>query len=299
MNGMLQGKSLVIVGGTAGIGFSAAKAFLAAGARVVIVGREQEKVDAAIQELGGRALGLAGDATDPQCALAAIRVAVGNFGTLHGLYHVAGGSGRRLGDGPLDTLTDEGWDFTLRLNLTSVFYSNRAAVQQFLKQGGGGSVVNVSSVLAFSPSPRHFGTHAYAAAKAAIVGLTQSAASTYAVQNIRFNVLAPALVATAMSQRAQKDERLMQYIQTKQPLDGGRISQPEDLDAAAVFLLSDAARFVTGQVLAVDGGWSVTEGQMPGAEAPVRRPAESHPTEASPTLWHTMGRIWGKTQRKK
>src|SRR5213076_1557961 len=117
------------------------------------------------------------------------------FGAFDGLYHVAGGSGRRHGDGPLHELTDEGWAYTLNENLTSMFYSNRAAVQQFLSQGTGGAVLNMGSVLGFSPSPKYFSTHAYATAKAAIIGLTKSAASFYAKQNVRFNVLAPALVA--------------------------------------------------------------------------------------------------------
>ena len=115
-------------------------------------------------------------------------------------------------------------------------------------------------MLGFSPSPRFFSTHAYAASKAAILGLTRSAAALYAPQNIRLNVVAPALVATPMSQRAQGDDAILKFIRSKQPLDGGRIGQPEDLDAAVVWLLSDESRFVTGQVIAVDGGWSVTEG---------------------------------------
>jgi NAD(P)-dependent dehydrogenase (short-subunit alcohol dehydrogenase family) len=86
-------------------------------------------------------------------------------------------------------------------------------------------------------------------------------AAYYARYNIRINVVAPGLVKTPMSQRAGADEGIMQFIQTKQPLDGGRIGIPEDVDGAAVFLLSDHSRFITGQVIAVDGGWSVTDGQ--------------------------------------
>jgi NAD(P)-dependent dehydrogenase (short-subunit alcohol dehydrogenase family) len=78
------------------------------------------------------------------------------------------------------------------------------------------------------------------------------------------NVLAPGLVATPMSKRAQGDAAILGFIRTKQPLDGGRIGMPEDLDAAAVWLLSDASRFVTGQVIAIDGGWEVSEGQWTG-----------------------------------
>jgi len=174
---------------------------------------------------------------------------------------VAGGSGRALGDGPLHEVTDEGWAGTLNLNLNSLFYSNRAAVQQFLTQGSGGTVLNMTSVLAFSPAPKFFATHAYATAKAAIIGFTRACAAYYAPQNIRFNALAPALVDTPMSDRAQRDEAVMRYIRNKQPLEGGRIGQPSDIDAAAVYFMSEDSKFVTGQVLAVDGGWCVSEGQ--------------------------------------
>ncbi len=256
----LANKSLVVIGGTTGLGLSAAKAFVREGARVVVVGRNPESAAAAQAALGPNTRALAGDACDAQTAVLAIELAVRDFGALHGLYHVAGGSGRRQGDGPLHEISDAGWAYTLNENLTSMFYSNRAAAQQFLQQSGGGSVLNMGSVLGFSPSPKFFSTHAYATTKAAIIGLTKSAAAFYAPLNIRFNVLAPALVATPMSQRAQGDEAIQEFIKTKQPLDGGRIGVPEDLDSAAVFFMGDESKFATGQVLAVDGGWTVSEG---------------------------------------
>ncbi len=257
----LANKVIVIIGGTAGLGFSAAKACIEAGARVVVVGRNPESMAKATAALGPSGKALAGDASNPQTPQEAIQAAIQHFGGFHGLYHVAGGSGRKMGDGPLHEISDQGWEFTLNLNLTSLFYSNRAAVQQFLKQGTGGSILNMGSVLGFSPSPRFFGTHAYATTKAAVIGLTKSAASFYAAKNIRFNVLAPALAATPMSERAQNDQAILDFIATKQPLDGGRIGEPSDFDAAAVYFLSDDSKFVTGQVLAVDGGWCVSEGQ--------------------------------------
>ena len=138
-------------------------------------------------------------------------------------------------------------------------YSNRAAVQHWIEQGHGGSILNLGSVLGFSPSPRHFATHAYAAAKSAVIGFSKSVAACYAARGIRVNVLAPGLVATPMSRRAAGDPVIQEFIQAKQPLDGGRIGRPEDLDGAAVYFMSDDSRFTTGQVLAVDGGWCVSE----------------------------------------
>ena len=258
---LLAGQSLVVIGGTTGLGLSAARAFVEAGARVVVVGRNPASVDTAAHLLGENARAFPANAGDPRTAPRAIAEAVAAFGKLDGLYHVAGGSGRRMGDGPLHELTDDGWRATFDLNLTSLMFSNRAAVRQFLAQGGGGSILNMGSVLGWSPSPPHFATHAYAAAKAAVIGFSKATAAFYAPQGIRINVLAPALVATPMAARAAQDEAILRFIKTKQPLDGGRIGQPQDLDAAAVYFMSDGSRFTTGQVLAVDGGWSVSEGQ--------------------------------------
>jgi NAD(P)-dependent dehydrogenase (short-subunit alcohol dehydrogenase family) len=257
----LSGRSIVIVGGTAGLGLSAARACVTAGANVVVLGRTDDHASAAEAVLGEGCRVLTGDATDPHAAPHAIETAIKEFGRFDALYHVAGGSGRRAGDGPLHEITDDGWRFTLELNQTSLFYSNRAAVRQFLSQKNGGSVLNLGSVLGLSPSPRYFGTHAYAATKAATIGLTRSCAAYYAPHGIRFNLIAPGLVDTPMAKRAAEDEAILRFIATKQPLDGGRIGRPEDLDAAVVFFLSDGSKFVTGQVMSVDGGWCVTEGQ--------------------------------------
>ncbi|HAV62859.1 MAG TPA: short-chain dehydrogenase [Verrucomicrobiales bacterium] len=262
MSGRLKNKSLVIIGGTTGLGLSAAQACVREGARVVVAGRNPDSAEAAESLLGENGMAIVGDAADPATADAAIELVREQFGGFHGLYHVAGGSGRRYGDGPLHEITDEGWQATLDLNLTSLFNSNRAAVRQFLKQGSGGSILNMGSVLGWSPSPAFFSTHAYSTAKAAVIGLARSAAAYYASQNIRINVLAPALVATPMSQRAQENDDILEFIKTKQVLDGGRIGHPQDLDSAVVFFLSEESLFVTGQVLAVDGGWTVSEGQI-------------------------------------
>ena len=256
----LTGRSVVVVGGSTGLGLSAVRACLGAGARVVAVAPPSGPAEP-LEALASPALRVVrGDARDAETARAAVASAVESHGTLDALYHVAGGSGRPFGDGPLHEVTEEGWDQTLRLNARSVFLSNRAATAQFLRQGTGGSVLNVGSVSAFSPSPRHFGAHAYAAAKAAVVGLTLSAAACYAPQGIRFNVLAPGLVDTPMSRRAMTDPAILEFIRAKQPLDGGRPARVSDFDAAVLFFLSDASRFVTGQVLAIDGGWTVTDG---------------------------------------
>ena len=258
---MLKHKKIVIIGGTTGIGLSAARAFVREGAQVVLVGRNPESAQAAQLELGEAARFYTGDAATPDTAKHAIELCLDSFGAFDGLYHVAGGSGRKFGDGPLHELSLDGWNKTFEINLTGLMLSNQAAVRQFKALDKGGSILNMSSVLGFSPSPKFFVTHAYAAAKSAVIGFTKSIAAYYAADNIRVNLLAPALVETPMSERASQDETIMQFIKTKQPLDGGRNGRPEDLDGAAVYFMSDAARFTTGQTLYVDGGWEVSEGQ--------------------------------------
>ena len=259
----LKGKTVVIVGGTDGLGLSAARACITAGAQIVAAGRDDEAADRARTALGANAKILTGDATTPDLAEHAIREAYQAFGGFDGLYHVAGGSGRSSGDGCLHEVTDQGINTTLNLNLASVIYSNRAAVQAFLKKKHRGVVLNMASVLGSRPSPTYFATHVYAAAKAGIVGFTRSCAAKYATNDIRFNVVSPGLVDTPMAKRASNDNTIQAFIKTKQPLDGGRIGKPSDLDAAVVYLLSDDALFVTGQELAIDGGWSVSDGQAP------------------------------------
>ena len=256
----LESKNIIIVGGTSGLGLSAAKACLNAGARIFTFSRNSEKVNQAQEELGKNAKVIKGAATDPDFVDSAVEIASQELGEIHALYHVAGGSGRAKGDGPLHKITNQGWQYTIDLNLSSVFYSNRAVVRQFLKQGRGGSILNMGSVLAFSPSPKYFSTHTYSTTKSALIGLTTSMAAYYASEQIRFNLIAPALTETPMSQRATTSTEIMTFIKRKQPLDGGRIGHPSDLDSAVVFFLSDQSRFVTGQVLAVDGGWTVSDG---------------------------------------
>ncbi|MCB0685754.1 MAG: SDR family oxidoreductase [Saprospiraceae bacterium] len=244
------------------MGLSAALSLTRQGAKVVVTGRNLDSCKIAEQKLAGNGIVISLDATMPGSAQEAIDVCELNWGPLHGLYHVAGGSGRRFGDGPLDELTLEGWETTFDLNLTALMLSNQAAVRAFLKHQQGGAILNMGSVLGFSPSPKYFATHAYAAAKSAVVGFSKSLAAYYAKDNIRVNVLAPGLVETPMAQRAARDEQIQRFIKTKQPLDGGRIGHPHDLDGAVCFLLSDLSAFVTGQVLSVDGGWCLSEGQF-------------------------------------
>jgi NAD(P)-dependent dehydrogenase (short-subunit alcohol dehydrogenase family) len=260
--GQLRGKRCLIVGGTGGLGLAAATRFLGAGARVVVAGhdRDQGRAAAAVLADKGEAHFVRADATEPGEVSDLFAAATARLGGLDVLYHVAGGSGRGAGDGSLHACTDDGWSVTLRLNLTSTFLTNRAAVQHYLGGRQPGVILNMASVLAIAPSPHHFDTCAYAAAKGGIIALSRLAAARYAPDRIRVNVLAPGLIDTPMAARAVQDEAIRHFLCTKQPLTAGP-GRPEDCSEAAVFLCSDAARFVTGVVLPIDGGWCVSEGQ--------------------------------------
>jgi NAD(P)-dependent dehydrogenase (short-subunit alcohol dehydrogenase family) len=172
------------------------------------------------------------------------------------VFNVAGISGRRFGDGPLHECSAEGWDVTLDTNVRSMFLVCRSVLRYWLAAGRPGAILNMASVSAYSPEPVHFATHAYAASKGAILAMSRAMAAYYAPHKIRVNAIAPGLVRTPMSARAQSDSEILEFIKRKQPLSGGMLDA-EDVAAAALFLLGDESRHITGQVVGVDGGWSV------------------------------------------
>jgi NAD(P)-dependent dehydrogenase (short-subunit alcohol dehydrogenase family) len=258
----LADKRCLIVGGTSGIGLASARRFLEEGARVVVAGPDPDQGAAALAVLKAVAPAtyIHCNTTESSDVRHLLEQTLATLGGLDVLFHVAGGSGRKSGDGPLHECSDEGWQTTLDLNLKSAFLTNRIAVSHFLGQRQPGVILNMSSVLALSPSPQFFDTCAYTAAKGGILAMSRLAAARYAADAIRVNVLAPGLIDTPMSTRAVNDPAVRQFLGTKQPLGRGP-GQPDDCAGAAVFLCSDEARFITGVVLPVDGGWRVAEGQ--------------------------------------
>ncbi len=250
-----------VVTGATGIAAAAAHRLAAEGASVFTISvdaAECEALHSELAEAGADHGWAAADLTDEDATVDAFAACLDRFGTIDGLFAVAGGSGRRFGDGPVHTISLEAWQATLDLNLTTSFLSVREAIKHMLAKEGG-SIVVTSSVLAEHPSPERFATHAYATAKGAQLALVQAAAARYAPDRIRVNAIEPGVVHTPMSSRVQEDDKILAYLQTKQPLVGGVIP-PGDIADAALFLLSDESRYITGQALVVDGGWSVTEG---------------------------------------
>ena len=179
---MLEHKNIVIIGGTSGIGLSAGLAFIEHGANIVATGINEPSCQQAQKLFQDQGMTICSDARIEGTSKRAIEKCLAEFGSFDALFHVAGGSGRKWGDGPLHEVSLEAWQITMDINLTSVMLSNRAAIQHFLDQKTSGSILNVSSVLGFSPAPKFFNTHAYATAKSAIIGLSKSLAAYYAQQ---------------------------------------------------------------------------------------------------------------------
>jgi NAD(P)-dependent dehydrogenase (short-subunit alcohol dehydrogenase family) len=193
-----------------------------------------------------------GDLIDATAARAAVDAAVRRHGRLDAVVAAHGISGRSLGDGPVADCTEEAWDAVLAANLRSVYLLSRFAVPRLI-EAGGGAFVAVGSVLGLVGGGDDFATHAYAASKAGLVGLVRAVAVTYARDGVRANVVAPGLIATPMSARAQADAGVRSRLPELQPLTGD-FGRPEDVAQAALYLAQ--AEFATGTVLAVDGGWT-------------------------------------------
>jgi NAD(P)-dependent dehydrogenase (short-subunit alcohol dehydrogenase family) len=263
--GRLSGRGIIVTGAT-GIGAASARRFAAEGARVVVISRTEASCVELVEGIaatGGEASHVVADLVDGSAAEAAAHAAIERLGRVDGLFNVAGGSGRRLGDGPLHTLTVQAWEATLRLNASSHVAVSAPVLRAMLAQepdadGQRGALVNMGSVLATRPVPALFGTHAYAAAKGAIASLTITSAAYYASSGIRINIVVPALTTSRMSERAAQDEATQAFSRRKQPLVDGFIAA-EDIAAAALYLLSAEARAVTGQAITVDAGWSIVD----------------------------------------
>jgi NAD(P)-dependent dehydrogenase (short-subunit alcohol dehydrogenase family) len=252
---MSDGPVLLITGST---GIAEATALLAGerGYRVFAAGLEESSLRGLCERVP-EAAWLAGDLRDEAFSEVAVRACVERFGGVDGLFNVAGISGRRFGDGPLHECSVEGWQVTLDSNVKSMFLMCRAALRYWLGERKPGAILNMASVLAFAPEAGHFASHAYAASKGAVISMSQAMAAHYAPSKIRVNAIAPALVRTPMSARAQSDEEIVEFVRRKQPLSGGML-EACDVARAALFLLGEDSRHITGQVLAVDGGWSVS-----------------------------------------
>lgn len=262
---MRMSDPVYLITGSTGIGAATAKLAVRQGAQVFVASRTEDNCQTLAEEIaaeGGICEHHTADLTNSSAVVAAVNHCIERYGRIDSLFNVAGISGRKFGDGPLHECTEEGWDITLDTNVKSMFLMCREVIKQMLgqevsKHGLRGTILNMASVLAFSPEPHFFATHAYAASKGAIISMSRAMAAYYAPYKIRVNVIAPSLIRTPMSQRAQENPAILQYMKTKQPLCEDLI-EAEDVARAALFLMGNDARIITGDVLTVDAGWSVS-----------------------------------------
>ena len=239
------GKVVVVTGGTSGIGFASAADFLRCGACVVIGGRPGGKGEEAVKALGPaeRVRFFPMNAACEENVRDLIAYAVQTFGKVDVAVASAGVSGFTL-----DVFNTEVWKQTLDVNLNGVFYLNKYAVEQMLRQGGG-AIVNVGSATSLVGNA---GTVCYPASKHGVAGLTKSAAITYAKDHIRVNCVIPGFVTTPLTAAVPADD----FARNLAMVPMGRAAKPEEIASAIRFLASDEAAYVTGTMLTVDGGYT-------------------------------------------
>lgn len=249
----LAGKVAIITGASSGIGRAAAQLFAAEGARLVLVARRQAELDAlvaAIAETGGSAIAVAGDVRDEATAAAAVSAAIDRFGGLDIGFNNAGTMGPAA---PVPDIAPADWHDVLAVNLTGAYHAARHQIPALVARGSGALLFTSTFVGHTVGFP---GMGAYAASKAGVIGLMQVIAAEFGAKNIRANALLPGGTDTPMGRAAAPTPEARQFVEGLHALK--RLAAPEEIARAALYLVSDAASFVTGTTVRVDGGVSIT-----------------------------------------
>ena len=237
-----SGKVALITGGARGIGRATAQAFAAEGARVIVADVDADAAEATARALGGGAIGLGIDVADPQSVKTVVATALSRAERIDVLVNNAG----ITRDASLLKTSDEAWDSVIAVNLSGTFYVTREVAPHMVARGSG-AIINASSIVGVYGN---FGQSNYVATKSGVIGMTRVWARELGRKGVRVNAIAPGFIATDMT--AKMPEDVLEGMKKKTPL--GRLGTPEDVARAYVFLASDEASFINGQVLGVDGG---------------------------------------------
>jgi NAD(P)-dependent dehydrogenase (short-subunit alcohol dehydrogenase family) len=253
----LDGRVALVPGGGGGIGAPMAEALAKSGARVAVAGRTPDTLQAAVDLVtaaGSEGLAISADATSEDDAERMVRETVERFGRVDIVVNaVGGGAGKALY--PAESYPRDAWDWIMELNVRSTLVATQAAARSMIERGEGGAVLNITSVRANLGI--NAGYSAYVAAKGAISALTRQWATEWAKHGIRVNAIMPTFVDTPQVATLLGDPDFKAGIVNRIPL--GRVGETRDIVGPAIFLVSDAASFVTGQVLGIDGGLTATQ----------------------------------------
>jgi NAD(P)-dependent dehydrogenase (short-subunit alcohol dehydrogenase family) len=245
----LRDKVAVLTGASRGIGEAIARAYIASGAKVVLAARKAEALEAVKRSLGDAAAAIPAHTGNEEACQHLVDAAVERFGRVDVLVNNAATNPYF---GPLLDADEGAWRKTFEVNLQGYFWMARAVARHLQARGAPGAIVNVASVVALEAAPFQ---GVYAMTKAAVLSLTKTLAFELAGQGIRVNAIAPGLVDTRFASAITQNETLVAEVLRKTPL--GRVARPEEIAGAAVYLASDAASYVTGHTLVVDGGMTV------------------------------------------
>lgn len=246
-NFSLHGKVAMVTGCNTGLGKSMAVGLAQAGCDIVAINRSEPTETAAeVTALGRRFLSLKADLGQQEQLASLVERAVAEMGQINILVNNAGIIRRQEA---LD-FSEQDWDEVMDVNIKTLFFLSQQVARQFIKQGGGGKIINIASLLSFQGGIR---VPSYTASKSAVMGLTRELANEWARYDINVNALAPGYIATNNTQQLQDDETRSAEILSRIP--AGRWGEPDDLMGPVVFLASAASDYVNGYTLAVDGGW--------------------------------------------